>query len=148
MRMKFQLPANPVAYIGNCFTLYQEFLQPLQVNYHLLVNYPQRLKQFLVQAKGFAGIWNFISICISLYSFVHIDTLQCSGQHSELPPGRPGFKSHHFHFVFHPTLLIHSIQYFPPLLKQANTVAPSVVLMSNIHILASPKASEKQCIST
>ena len=49
-----QLPGNPVAYIGKCFTPYQEFLQPLQVNYHLLANYPQKLKQFPVQAKGFA----------------------------------------------------------------------------------------------
>ena len=54
----------PVAYIGNCFTLYYEFLQPLKVNYHLLVNYPQTLKQFPVQAKGFAGSWNFIRIYI------------------------------------------------------------------------------------
>ena len=49
-----QLPGNPVAYIGKCFTPYQEFLQPLQVNYHLLANYPQKLKQFPVQAEGFA----------------------------------------------------------------------------------------------
>ena len=71
--VQFQLLANPVAYTGNCFTLYQEFLQPLLVNYHLLVNYPQRLKQFPVQATGFASSWNCNGICISLYSFVHID---------------------------------------------------------------------------
>ena len=78
--VKFQLPANPLSYTGNDFTLYQEFFQPLQVNYHFLVNYPQMLKQFPVQAKGFAGSWNFTGICISLNSFVPIDILQCVQQ--------------------------------------------------------------------
>ena len=31
-----------------------------------------RVKQFPVQATGFAGSWNFTGICISLYSFVPI----------------------------------------------------------------------------
>ena len=69
---EIQLQVNPVAYTGNCFTLCQEFLQPLLVNYHLLVNYPQRLKQFLVQATGFTSSWNCNGILPSLYSFVHI----------------------------------------------------------------------------
>ena len=54
---EIQLLRNPVAYIRNCFTLYQEFNQPLLVNYNLMVNYPQRLKQFLIQNKGFADSW-------------------------------------------------------------------------------------------
>ena len=63
----FQLPANPSAYIGNSFSLYK------QVNYHFLVNYPQRLKEFPIQAEGFSGSWDDIGISITLYSFVHID---------------------------------------------------------------------------
>ena len=56
--------------------IYQQtviYLQPLQVNYHLLVNYPQTLKEFQVQAKGFAGCGNFICISFSQYSFLPID---------------------------------------------------------------------------
>ena len=71
-----QLPGNPVAYIGKCFTPYQEFLQPLQVNYHLLANYPQKLKQFPVQAKGFADrsvkyLYYTYNLPIYIYSVLH-----------------------------------------------------------------------------
>ena len=55
------------------FSLYRKFLQPLQVCYHFLLNHPQRLKQFPVQAKGLAGSWNDTDISISLYSFVPIN---------------------------------------------------------------------------
>ena len=80
-----QLPGNPVAYIGKCFTPYQEFLQPLQVNYHLLANYPQKLKQFPVQAKGFADrsvkyLYYTYNLPIYIYSVVQngqIATMQC-----------------------------------------------------------------------
>ena len=50
---------------------YWEFLKPLQVIYQKI--YLQRLKKFLIQAKGFAGSWNDTGISISLYSFVPID---------------------------------------------------------------------------
>ena len=47
------------------FSLYWEFLQPLCVIYQKMVTYLQRLKEFPVQAKGFAGSWNDTSISIS-----------------------------------------------------------------------------------
>ena len=56
--------------------IYQQtviYLQSLQVNYRLLVNYPQTLKEFQVQAKGFAGCGNFIGISFSQYSFLPIN---------------------------------------------------------------------------
>ena len=55
------------------FSLNWKFLQPFQVNYHFQVNYPQRLKEFLIYAEGFAGSWNDTCISITLYSFVPID---------------------------------------------------------------------------
>ena len=55
------------------FSLYWELLKPLGVIYRKIVIYPQRLKEFPVQAKQFAGSWNDNSISRSLYSFVPID---------------------------------------------------------------------------
>ena len=49
------------------------YLQRLKVNYCLLVNYLYTLKEFQVQAKGFAGCGNFIGISFSQYSFLPID---------------------------------------------------------------------------
>ena len=94
-----QLPGNPVAYIGKCFTPYQEFLQPLQVNYHLLANYPQKLKQFPVQAKGFADrsvkyLYYTYNLPIYIYS-VSYEIWQIDIQYSHtvvcIKDGKPSF---------------------------------------------------------
>ena len=58
------------------WVIYQQmviYLQRLKVNYCLLVNYLYTLKEFQVQAKGFAGCGNFIGISFSQYSFLPID---------------------------------------------------------------------------
>ena len=66
------------------FSLYREFFQPLQVNYHFVVNYPQTLKEFPAQAKGFTGSWNDIGISISQYSFLPINIYSAAFEKSFL----------------------------------------------------------------
>ena len=56
---------------GNASPHIRNSLKPLQVNYHLLANYPQKLNQFPVQAKGFADR----SVRYLYYTFRYIFTV-------------------------------------------------------------------------
>ena len=76
-----QLPGNPAAYIGKCFTPYQEFLQPLQVFYiPIYLYYTYNLLIYIYSAfhlvkycNGLLGSQNitYSHTRISDYNFFH-----------------------------------------------------------------------------
>ena len=99
----------------------------------------------LMLLRGLIFFQKYLNLNSESSTKVPFDVVVCSG----LSPGRSGFKSSQFHFIFHLsflTSLINHSKFIFIYIIYAHIVAPSVWFHVKFPILAPQRASERQCI--